>query len=232
MVMSYKSAWERSQDDNTKPSGKSYGKCNLKITLVDVQKILEHVRKTDAEKRLAEHEIVKEKIEQVILLESKNKQGLTQWQLQDMFDDMGFNFNIFFSWTRYADLTAIYNIGGYMIPFYKQLVNLIIGKKSKLYKLFMHKISWGKGRLHLRFYDNGSGGWYIASHVDEVNWLNIFAARKVKEKHSKEGGEGDYETGNYVVCEMLKKLKKTIEGNTIFEIDVDEVIKEFRESRC
>lgn len=226
--MGYRSAFRRSLDDNLKPAEKSYGKCRLKITLVKVANILKKARKTDAEERMIKHEVTKEKITEVILLENAKAQGLTLWQIRDMFDDMGFNCDIFFQWEHFSDLNAIYNIGGYVIPFYGQLVNLFLDKKSKFYKFFMYKVSPGKGRFHLRFYDNGDGTWYIASHIDDVNWLNIFAARRASKLHSKKGGEGDYETGTFVLYKMLREFDKTLEKNTLFEIDVDELIREFR----
>jgi hypothetical protein len=226
--MSYRSAFQRSLDDNLKPCKKSYSKCELEISLIKVEDIFKKAIKTDAEERMVKHEITKEKIQEVILLENAKAQGLTLWQIRDMFDDMGFNCDIFFQWERYSDLNAIYNIGGYITPFYKQLVDLLIGKKSKFYKFLLYKVSLGKGRFHLRFYDNGDGGWYIAAHIDEVNWMNIFASRK---HHSKKGGEGDYETGTYVLHRMLQHLKKTIEKNEIFEMDANEIIKEYREKQ-
>lgn len=227
--MGYRSAFTRSLDDNIKPAKKSYGKCELKITLIQVEDIIRKGRKTDAEERMTKHEITKESVREVILLENAKARGLTLWQIRDMFDDLGFNCDIFLQWERFADLNAIYNIGGYLTPFYKQLVDLLIGKKSKFYKFFLYKVSWGKGRLHLRFYDNGDGTWYIAAHVDDINWLNIFAARRIGKHHSKKGGQGDYATGIFVLHKMLIHLKKTIEENKIFEMDANEIIKEFRQ---
>jgi len=223
--MSYRSALQRSLDDNIKPAKKSYGKCRLKISLVDVENIIKKQRKTDAEERMVKHEITNEKVKEVILLENAKAQGLTLWQIRDMFDDLGFNCDIFFQWERYSDLNAIYNIGGFVLPFYKQLIDIFVGEKSKFYKFFMYKVSPGKTRFHLRFYDNGDGSWYIAAHIDNVNWMNVFAARK---HHSKRGGEGDYETGTNVLHRMLKEFNVTLGKNRIFGIDVDLLIKEYR----
>jgi hypothetical protein len=222
--MSIKSAIEKSKDDNLKPSQKSYAGIDLTITIIKATDILRKKNKSDSEKRLSQAELKTEKINEVFKLENSKKAGITLWQLRDMFNDMGFNCDVLMSHHFYSDMTSVCNIKGYIIPFYENLVKFITRKNKKYQKLLLYKLAPGKSRLHVRMFDCGNGSWYVTSHVDEVNILNIFQPFKMLQSHS-QTGQGDFILGTAILKEMLLALKESILNDKIFDLDINKLVE-------
>jgi len=171
--MSIKSSIERSLDDNLKPSQKSYSRCKLDFKLIDVNLYRNKKDRSEAEERLVGGELTIETIKELILIRNVMSKEINLWQIRDILNDIGFNTDADLVETYSADLNAVYNFGGYIIPYYKQFVEMICKKGSKFRKLLLYKLAPGKSRLHIRLFDIRMGQWLISAHIDHVNWMNF-----------------------------------------------------------
>ena len=224
--MSIFTSIKRSKDDLKLPTKKSYGRCELDFEKINIETLKEKKNKTNAEDRMFRHELSgTENIKQIILLENKNKNypGLNIWQIRDLFDDMGFNTDVTLSSVFFSDLSAIINIGGYSIPLYSFFEKSLSKIFPKFGNLLKRKLSPGKSRLHIRMFDNGDGTWYITSHLDINNWINLNPI-KIIQSHVKKGS-GDYIFGIKAIEILLKKMIESIEKNVIFDFhDIEKII--------
>lgn len=208
---------------------KSYWGCKFDVSLESVEQIREKKHPYPTEKRALLHEFSgKEPIRDFVVLtnELKSKGRLTTFQVKEMFNDMGFNVDPTFSGKHFADFEAVMNVGGYSVPGWVKLVRTISYLLPSYEKVLLRKLSPGRDRLHLRFFESNDGTWLIAGHTD-YNWLSLNLPRVFK-AHVRTGtnvGSGDYVTGTIMLTLLLKQFSKKVEQNKYFnERDIQHVL--------
>jgi len=175
--------------------------------------------------RLYEREYKVDKVEEIIKLDNIGKDLITINQIMDIFDNIGFNTNTTFSETFKSDFAISYNLGGYIFPFWKKIVNKIFSKNYKLRRILLHKLGPGRKRLHCRIYQDGDGSWYITSHIDEENWFNIFNIKQFTNSHFRDG-TGNYIDGTKIMKIVMKDIDRKLAEKKTLYTDINQIYKE------
>lgn len=219
------SSIKSSQNDLDRPKSKSYWGYSLNIDLENIKKIKEKKNPLPTERRALLHEFSGiEPVEEFIVLTNKNKKlgRLTTFQINEMFNDMGFNVNPTFGGKHFSDFDAVMNIGEYSIPGWVKFVRIFSKIFPTYEKNLLRKLSPGTDRLHLRFFESNDGSWLIAGHTDH-NWLSLNLA-KIYKAHVGYGA-GDYITGTIMTYLLLKEFARKIVNNEVFkEKDIQKVL--------
>lgn len=219
--MSIRSSIMRSHDDFARFESKSYKDIMFKVELLDAKKYIEEDPKDDTRKRIYEREFSIDNVEQIFKISSTNDKNITVNQIRDLFDDIGFNTDVTISDVHGSDIMLVYNIGGFLVPFYSSLTNLFF-KKSKYKSFFLTKMSPGKQRLHCRIYDGSDGNWYLTAHVDAANWLNVINPYEVVRSHLQKG-TGDYILGTIVMEKVFNILINRLKDRKRIFIDINSI---------
>jgi hypothetical protein len=74
--------------------------------------------KEDSRGRLFRREFKVDKVGKVFKISPRDRDIITVNQIKDFFDDIGFNIDVLFSQVHGSDISMVYNIGGFLIPFY------------------------------------------------------------------------------------------------------------------
>jgi hypothetical protein len=217
--MSIRSAIKNSKNDLDPFASKSYADLNFNFEEVKLIHLNLEDQLTEAEQRLLSDEHAKQGSEVAYRVYSKDSGLISVRQFKDIFDDLGFNVDVFMSDFKKADITMSYNFGGYLIPKYRLLVNLVAKIKPTYKKLLLRKLAPGKQRLHARAFHNTDGSWLVVAHVDEANWFNLLNPVKMLRSHTTEGA-GDYKTGNRLLKHMLKKTVEMFNNKERLEYDI------------
>ncbi|MBI4058347.1 hypothetical protein HY408_01130 [Candidatus Gottesmanbacteria bacterium] len=205
----------RSKTDSHKPHKKSYWGYHLNVRLIDTHKLTGKTTLLPAEKRMVAHELSgKEPVEKVIVLTSSGRGTghLTTHQIKEILSDLGFNVDTILGRRHHADIHAVMNINGFVLPGWETLVRLISKRRPAIEKLISAKLAPGYERLHIRLYVMHDGSWLITAHIDG-NWMNINLA-KVVASHFKTGS-GDYRTGTTLMYQLLRKFNRCLLANQI-----------------
>lgn len=218
-------------ESTVKPSNKSYWECRLLVGLESVDQIRNKKHLYPTEKRAMMHEFSqKEPIKDFVILDNSSKSSgrLTTFQIKEMFNDMGFNVDPTFSGKHHADFEAVMNVGGYSIPGWVRVARFISYFLPSYEKVLLRKLSPGRDRLHLRFFESNDGTWLIAGHTD-YNWLSLNLPRvfKAHVKISKGVGSGDYVTGTIMLYLLLKEFSRKVEAKQKFlEKDIQRILNQ------
>lgn len=176
----------------------------VKIELINKNEIEKYcLDKNDFEsyEKMMIHELINEPVKEIIVLSKENKEKIEKKYFNKILIDLGYNLNVIFSKNHGSDYEAATNINGYSIPGWSYLVKAIRKINKGLAVFAGKRFAPGRSRLHIRIFE-GKKHWYIISHIDKFNWLNL----NIKEvKHSHSGsGKGDYENGTRFFLESLK----------------------------
>ncbi len=153
---------------------------------------------------------------------------ITLNQLREIFNDTGFNVDAFFSENHEEDLAMVANIGGFLLPFWKPISDFLFPKNRSRRNLFLNKLSPGEVRIHSRIFHDVDGTWYISTHIDHANWMNIFNPKSLIQSHFKEA-TGDYILGNEIMGSVLSKIKSSFEYKRSLNININKIYKEKRD---
>lgn len=125
---------------------------------------------------------------------------LTDTTKQDIYDFLkmaSFRINPFMSWGMKSDFDAVLNIHGFAIPGWLYMSKIL---PKKLQSIFISKLSPGKERLHLRFYNVKNNEWLITAHTDKgLFTINFFRSYS---NHVKSGA-GNYKSGTALLTKLL-----------------------------
>ncbi len=221
--MSIKSAIARSKDDNTYFKSKSYSNLNVGYEVLNAKTFVSSA-KTDLTKRIFNREYSVDHVTELIRIFNKGEELITVNQIRDLFDDVGFNTDVTFSETFGSDIMMAYNIGGYLIPGWNFLAKLFYGNGRRFKSLFLTKLAPGAKRLHCRLSQNHDGSWYMTSHIDEANWMNIFNIKQMFKSHLQKG-TGNYIDGTSIMREVMKKVCKNFETRKKLFVNIEEIYK-------
>lgn len=224
--MSIRSSITRSQDDNLPLSRKSYRDIKLKVDIVDAKTLIDEDPKENMRTRLYDREFKVDRVKDIFKISSRDGQNITVNQIKDIFDDIGFNTDTTISDVFGSDIMMVYNIGGFLIPFWYQFVDLFF-KKSQYRNFMLTKFSFGKKRLHCRIYEGPDGNWYITSHVDAANWLNFINPFEVVKSHL-EKGTGDYTLGTQLLDLALKEVQVRMKRSQRIFVDIQHIYNEVK----
>jgi hypothetical protein len=226
--MSIRSSIMRSKDDLMTVEKKSYVGIKLRVEKVKTEKYIGQNPSEDTRKRLYDREFSIDNAEYIFRISSKNGKNITVNQIRDLFDDIGFNTDVSFSEVHNSDIMMIYNLGGFLLPFYPKIINALF-RRSPYRALFLTKLSPGKKRLHCRLYDTPEGYWYMTAHIDNANWMNMINPYIAVKSHLQDG-TGDYRLGVMIMEKVFGKLIEKLEkGNTLF-IDINKIYKRIRKN--
>ncbi len=222
--MSIKSAIKRSADDNDDFKSKSYAEVKgFKVERLDLDKLSEKQDLSDCERRILANEYNVQGCKVVYRIFSST--GITLNQIREIFDDMGFNVDVDLSWVHYADITAVTNIGGFVMPFWRSIVALIIRYIPEYELMLLSKLSPGKKRVHLLIFHENDNSWYVTTHVDELNWWVIFRPFKMLKAHLS-NGQGNYKLGDRIMRRVFDKLILNFKKEKLLVMDIDKIYKE------
>lgn len=224
--MSIRSSIIRSKDDNKPFSTKSYSNLEINYELISAKEFVKNT-KEDLPKRLYDREYSIDHVETLIRIFNKNKEIITVNQLRDIFDDVGFNTDVTFSEVHGADIMMVYNIGGFVVPFWKVLASVFYKRKPELEHLYLTKLSPGKKRLHCRLSEYSDGSWYMTSHIDDANWLNFLNPVQAFKSHI-EKGTGNYEVGTQLMVITMDKVLEAFKKQSSLFVDVDDIWKNLK----
>jgi len=223
--MSIRSSFIRSKDDFEPFETKSYSSIDFAyegVQLDDFLKVLED----DTKQRIFDREYSIDHAKQAIRIFDNGGKAITVNQLRDIFDDVGFNVDVSFTDIHNSDILMAYNIGGYVLPFYRYLGEFLSRVFPKYRLLFLYKLSPGKKRLHCRFYHLSDSSWLMTSHVDHANWMRIGTPKLIIDTHLKKAG-GDYEQGSSIMNTVIDMLKGRFKEKKLLFIDIEKECKEF-----
>jgi hypothetical protein len=226
--MSIRSSILRSKDDFKPLSSKSYYGLNICISTLNVENFIDEDREEDVRKRIYEREFDVDHVKKIFRITTEGSSSMTVNQIRDFFDDIGFNGDVSFSDVHGSDIMLAYNIGGFLIPFYKNIIDFLF-KKSCYKNLLLTKLSPGKKRLHCRIYHGSKGEWYLTAHVDDANWLNFFQPFKLVKSHFTKGS-GDYDTGTEIMERGFKSVLEKYGDNEILFTNLDKIYHELENS--
>jgi len=187
---------------NTAKSEKNYARLNFTLEIVKRETLEEKTHKTKAEENMLKYELGSEPAQEALLLTSDG--GFTDKQLIHLLEDMGFNMDLTMTEKHYADMTGTVNIGGFVVPGWRNFVNGIGNRFPKMKILLSYKLAPGVQRLHLRVFQQDENSWYIVTHVDESNWMKP-DIKGIINSHVKRGA-GDYDTGNKFMFNYLNRF--------------------------
>lgn len=207
----------RSQDDRVRPKSRSYWGIDLGITEVKSSEITEKKKFSLAEKRALQHELSGiEPVEDVIVIwnKDKNSERLSTYQVKEILSDMGFNVDEVLGGQHFADVTAVMNVNGFVVPGWVRVANFLSRLLGGSKKLLLSKLSPGKDRLHIRLFENNDGSWIVIAHTDN-NWITINPVRIYKAHIEK--GAGDYELGTEIMYQLLMAFREIcLQKNRLF----------------
>lgn len=219
------SSIKNSQNDFSKPETKSYWGFGFDLSLVSVDYYRNKVNPSPTERRMLGFDLSeKEHIKDVIVLNNNKKElgRFTTEQIEEIFDDMGFNVTPTFGGRHLADIEGIMNVNGYSIPGWVKIARLLTKLLPSKEKLLITKLSPGRDRLHVVAYEENDGSWVFAAHTD-FNWLSLNLP-KIYKAHVGHGA-GDYITGTLMFYMLLKEFaKKVSENKNISVTEIEKII--------
>ena len=216
------SAIRRSKDDLVIFKDKSYSDIDIGYEIVDLSKLLEKKKLSEAKKRMFSEEYKEEGAKLAIRIFDKNKKTITVNQIKDIFDDIGFEVDVMLSDIFQSDIVMAYNIGGFVIPFWRIIVTPIIKWKPYFKNLLLTKISPGKKRLHCRIFEDEDASWYVISHVDEVNTINIFHLIGLYRSHFIKGA-GNYKEGQEIMERIFEEFLPLFKAKRNIFVDAENI---------
>ncbi len=74
-------------------------------------------------------------VEKIFRISTSKGANITVNQIRDFFDDIGFNTDVAFSDVHNSDIMMVYNIGGFLLPFYSGLIYILFMLKYDLTKV-------------------------------------------------------------------------------------------------
>lgn len=225
--MSIASAIRRSKDDLNSFNTKSYSNLKLGFEVIDSDIFLNSKDRTDMKERFFKREYSVDKAPNIIKIYNKGKEHITINQIRDFFDDIGFNVDTTFSEIHNADIMLVYNVGGYLVPGWKNITKLLSKKRPHLKKLLLTKLAPGTQRLHCRLYHENDGCWYMTSHLDLANWMNVINPVQMVRSHFQKG-TGVYPVATSIMEEVLTiALEKFNNSKNFNNIDVEKIYKKY-----
>lgn len=221
--MSIKSSIERLRDRRVPFEKKSYHDLKIGYEVLEASEFLKNPNSSDLKERIYKIEYSVDKVKEIIRFFSKDKSKVINiFELRDFFSDIGFNVDVTMSEIFRSDVSMVYNIGGYVIPFWDKLVSSIFKKDREMRRMLISALSPGKKRLHCRIYHGPDGAWYITSHVDHANWLNVLDPIKLFISHGVRG-TGDYLLGTKIMKDVLLKATGLHEEKKNLFFDVNKI---------
>lgn len=228
--MSIKSSIERVKDRDLPFEKKSYHDLKLSYEVLNAKEFLKNPESSDLKGRIYKIEYKVDKVIEILRFFSKEESKVINvFELRDFFSDVGFNVDVTMSETFKADIMMVYNIGGYVIPFWDKLISKIVKDDRDVKRMLISALSPGKKRLHCRIYHGSDGAWYITSHVDNANWLNILNPVGIFVSHGVRG-TGDYNLGTEIMKEVLPKAIKLHQEQKPLFIDINKMYAEATKS--
>lgn len=228
--MSIKSSIERVKDRDLPFEKKSYHDLKLSYEVLNAKEFLKNPESSDLKGRIYKIEYKVDKVIEILRFFSKEESKVINvFELRDFFSDVGFNVDVTMSETFKADIMMVYNIGGYVIPFWDKLISKIVKDDRDVKRMLISALSPGKKRLHCRIYHGSDGAWYITSHVDNANWLNILNPVGIFVSHGVRG-TGDYHLGTEIMKEVLPKAIKLHQEQKPLFIDINKMYAEATKS--
>ncbi len=219
--MSVKTALKRSANDDKAFESKCYVEVkDLKVEKIDLNKLSRKQDLSDCEERILKNEYEVQGCRFAYRLSSPI--GISLNQFREVFDDMGFNVDVDLSWVHFADMTAVTNVGGFVIPFWRSFVDLISQYKPKYRLMLLSKLSPGKKRVHSLIFHEKDNSWYITTHVDDLNWWVIFRPFHMLKAHLI-NGQGDYELGDRIMQKVFKNLISKFKSKGFLAMDIDNI---------
>lgn len=220
--MSIRSSIDRSKDDLNDFEKKSYANIKLGIEILNLDEfVVSSIH--DTHTRIKSREYIVDHAKTGIRIFNRLPDTvITVNQIRDIFDDMGFNVDVSFSEVHNSDIMLVYNIGGYLVPFYKEITDWISKWRPRLKLLLQTKLSHGKKRLHGRLYHYFDGSWILLTHVDAANWMNMINPAEMIRSHLVKG-TGDYVMGTKIMIEAFNKMAILFEDRKPFFIDINQI---------
>lgn len=229
--MSIKSSLERVKERDIPFDKKSYHDIEIGYEVLSAKEFLKNPNSSDLKERIYKIEYSVDKVAQILKFFSKDKtKVINMFELRDFFADIGFNVDATMSETFKSDIIIVYNIGGYVIPFWDKLISKLFKKDRDVKRMLISALSPGKKRLHCRIYHGSDGAWYITCHVDHANWLNILNPVGIFVSHAVRG------TGDFILGTEIMKIVLPIAINLHREkknlyIDIGKIYKEIENSK-
>ncbi|HCP08861.1 MAG TPA: hypothetical protein DIT25_03635 [Candidatus Moranbacteria bacterium] len=220
--MSITSAHRRSKNDLDAFETKSYSNIQLGHEVISLDDLLNSPDLQEGEKRVLQEEHKVQHAGFAIKIFDLNGRAITVNQIREIFDDLGFNVDVAFSETFESDIMMVYNIGGFVIPFWIYLVAPIIRTKKAYNNLLITKLSPGKKRLHGRIFHNSDSSWYLITHVDNSNWLNFINPVDLVRSHFTKAA-GDYNLGHKIMSDVFEKITPLFNQGKQFFVDIQEI---------
>lgn len=221
--MSIRSSFERVKVRSIPFEKKSYKDLSLGLEILDAKKFLKNPTTSDLKERIYKIEYTVDKVKTIFrLYNRKESQVINVFELRDFFFDVGFNVDVLMTEIFNSDVTMVYNLGGYVLPFWEKFISIILKKKPAYKKMFITALSPGKQRLHCRIYHGWDGAWYITSHIDHANWLNILDISGIFKSHLVRG-TGDFELGTKLMKVVLEKAIELHKDKKNPFIDINDI---------
>ncbi len=226
--MSVGSSFRRSWNDTLIFSEQSY--CEIKdfnFKKIDLKKLSKMKHPSHAIKRMLKNEYKKQYSKYAYKIYAQKP--ITVDQIKDIYNDIGFNVDAIFSEHHHEDFAIIANLGSMAIPFWRPLLRFIFRKNSSRAKMFLYQLAPGHIRLHSRLFNNNDGSWYIVTHIDGINWFNLNHPIAIIKSHFRTAA-GDYKTGNKIMGEILRRVRKSFKEKNSIAIELEDLYREITES--
>ena len=224
--MSIKTSFERLKDKRVPFNKKSYHDLKIGYEILNAKEFLKNPKSSDLKERIYTVEYSEDKVGEIIKIFNKEKgKVINVFELKDFFFDIGFNIDVTMSEVFRSDVTMVYNIGGYVIPFWDRLISRILKDKRETRRMFISALSPGKKRLHCRIYHGSDGAWYMTSHIDHANWLNILNPTQIFVSHMMRG-TGDYVLGTGIMKVVISKAIELHKQKKNLFIDINDIYSE------
>ncbi len=228
--MSIKSSIERVKNRDIPFEKKSYHNLKPAYEILNAKEFLRNPDSSDLKERIFKMEYSIDKVSEILRFFNREKaRVINVFELRDFFSDVGFNVDVTMSETFNADIMMVYNIGGYVIPFWDKLISKIFKESRNVKRMLISALSPGKKRLHCRIYHGSDGAWYITCHVDNANWLNILNPVGIFVSHGVRG-TGDYNLGTEIMKTVLSKALALYQEQKSLFIDVNKIYTEITNS--
>ncbi|HNW23704.1 MAG TPA: hypothetical protein PKH06_03005 [Candidatus Dojkabacteria bacterium] len=228
--MSVKSSIERLKDRRVPFEKKSYHDLKIAYEVLNAKEFVKNPSSSDLKERIFKIEYSVDKVEEIIKLYCTEKDKVINvFELRDFFSDIGFNVDVAMSEIFRSDITMVYNIGGYVIPFWDKLVSSIFKKNKETRRMLISALSPGIKRFHCRLYHGSDGAWYITSHVDHSNWLNVLNPVGIFVSHAVRG-TGDFSLGTKIMKIVLSQAIELHKQKKDLFIDVNKIYLESSKS--